>query len=359
MKLETINIFLDTSVFEENNFLNSTKLKNLIRHAEEQTIKLYSSDIAITEIKERIRKRIIRAKTEIKKFRNQKPKSVEIFRNSETYDCFDKIWNIDYKNEEKEICSKIDLLVRETPIILIPTDGVDISVIFKKYFNNKAPFKEGEKKNEFPDAFILASIDHWCKINDSKMIIVSLDNDWLNYESDFIIKLKELDNLLTLIVDHKEISDKERRLTFIDKIYSENISELENKLEIHLDDSTNINTGEADLEKFEITEFIWLDYNIIEHKEEYAELKATVQLKVKIWLSYQDFESGYYDREEDIWYFVETVTDTIEKEIEIPVTIEISYDIDSEEFSIDLGSINDDNDIDIDYDTLGIKEMYQ
>jgi hypothetical protein len=359
MKLETINIFLDTSIFEKNNFLNSNKINSLIKHAEEKIVLLYSSEIAITEMKERIKKKIQKAKSEIKKFRNQKPKPVEIFRNTDTYESFDKIWNIDYEKEEKEICSKIDTLVSNTPIVLIPTEGVDISVIFNSYFKNKAPFKEGEKKYEFPDAFILASIDSWCKLNASKMIIVSSDNDWLNYESDFIIKFNDLDNLLKNITDHKEIADKERRLEFINRVYEENESKLENDLKVHLDDSTNINTGEADLDKFEITNFEWSDYIITDHEEEFAELKTTVKLNIKAWISYQDFDTGYYDKEDDIWHFVETVHDTFEEEIEIPVTIGISYDIDSEDYEIIFESINDDKYIDIDYDIFGYKEMYQ
>lgn len=149
MKLDTQNIFLDTSTFEQNNFLVGKKLNSLLKHTNDNTITIFSSAIAIKELKERVRKKITKAKSEIKKFRNTKPKSVEIFRNTETYQIFNQVWGIKFAEEIEQINLKIDNLIENTPIHLIETNGIDIDEIFNKYFNNKAPFKEGDKNMNF------------------------------------------------------------------------------------------------------------------------------------------------------------------------------------------------------------------
>ena len=65
MKLDTQNIFLDTSTFEQNNFLIGKKLNTLLNHTGDNSINVFSSEIAIKELKERVRKKIAKAKAEI------------------------------------------------------------------------------------------------------------------------------------------------------------------------------------------------------------------------------------------------------------------------------------------------------
>ena len=50
------------------------------------------------------------------------------------------------------------------------------------YFLHCAPFKElGNKKNEFPDAIALLSLQSWAEENNENLLAVSLDNDWKNF----------------------------------------------------------------------------------------------------------------------------------------------------------------------------------
>jgi hypothetical protein len=358
MKLDTQNIFLDTSTFEQNNFLIGKKLNTLLNHTGDNSINVFSSEIAIKELKERVRKKIAKAKAEIKKFRNTKPKSVEIFRNTETYEIFDQVWKIKFDDEVEKINLKIDDLIKNTPIQLIETNGIDIDEVFNKYFNNKAPFKEGDKKYEFPDAFILASIEKWCIENNSKMIIISNDKDWLNYESKFIIKIKELDELLIKIANHKEITLKEQKLEFIQKIYSTSFEHLEKELNEFIENHGYLDTGEADLIKYEISEFVWGKHDITDLGEEYAKLKANVNIKIKVWVSYEDYSKGYYDNEDNVWHFVETIKDTFEKEIEVPIRLEVVFELESKDYDINIETLNNDETIRLELNIYG-KEMFE
>ena len=54
---------------------------------------------------------------------------------------------------------------------------VDAATVFQKYFQKKPPFGPGKKKEEFPDAFVLTSIEDWCSWKNQKIYVVSTDGD--------------------------------------------------------------------------------------------------------------------------------------------------------------------------------------
>ena len=61
-------------------------------------------------------------------------------------------------------------------------DYVLVSELIQKYFNAEPPFsKEGKKKNEFPDAIALISLEKWANEEQTKIIVVTADNDWKSF----------------------------------------------------------------------------------------------------------------------------------------------------------------------------------
>jgi hypothetical protein len=297
------------------------------------------------------------SKSKWKKYRNEKPEV--IFRNTDTISIFEKLWSIDFQKEIETIHKNIDIVFNKTPIHLIDSSGVEIDLVFEKYFNNEAPFKEGLKKNEFPDAFILATIDFWCSTNNEKMIIVSSDDDWLKYKSERLIKIKELDELLNQITIHKEIALKERRLQYIENTYLASKPKLEQDLKNYFVNSAYFDTGDADLQDFEILKINWGEYIITELEEEYAKLKTEITIQIKANVTYEDYENGYYDKEDDEWYYLETINETITRELKLPVTISLSYDMENNDYEINFEILNNDKPIDLDYDRFGHEEIFK
>ena len=58
----------------------------------------------------------------------------------------------------------------------------EMKSLIDMYFQNLAPFKEsGNKKNEFPDAIALLSLQYWVEKNNKNLLAVSMDNDWKNF----------------------------------------------------------------------------------------------------------------------------------------------------------------------------------
>ena len=66
---------------------------------------------------------------------------------------------------------------------IAPVEGaVSLADVVRRYFNATSPFsrKEG-KKNEFPDALALLSLETWAEANNTLVMVLSRDNDWMDY----------------------------------------------------------------------------------------------------------------------------------------------------------------------------------
>jgi hypothetical protein len=66
---------------------------------------------------------------------------------------------------------------------IAPVEGaVSLADVVRRYFNATSPFsrKEG-KKNEFPDALALLSLETWAEANNTLVMVLSRDSDWMNY----------------------------------------------------------------------------------------------------------------------------------------------------------------------------------
>lgn len=78
--------------------------------------------------------------------------------------------------------------------IIKAQEYVDIGDLIQKYFKAKPPFSTGKKKSEFPDAIALMSLEAWANKNQTKIIVVSVDNDWRDFCKNYEI-LVHLDDL--------------------------------------------------------------------------------------------------------------------------------------------------------------------
>jgi len=72
---------------------------------------------------------------------------------------------------------------------------VDFERLMSMYFETKAPFEGGKnKKNEFPDAIALISLEAWAEENDTNIIAVSGDKGWKAF-SENSDRINVIDNL--------------------------------------------------------------------------------------------------------------------------------------------------------------------
>jgi hypothetical protein len=70
--------------------------------------------------------------------------------------------------------------------VIDSSDHVDLALLMDMYFETDAPFETGkDKKNEFPDAIALLSLEGWARANDVNVIAVSQDKGWKDYTDNY------------------------------------------------------------------------------------------------------------------------------------------------------------------------------
>jgi hypothetical protein len=68
---------------------------------------------------------------------------------------------------------------------MVAADQGDMKRLIAMYFGPKAPFAESEeKKNEFPDAIALMTLEDWAKKNNKKVLAISGDKGWAQFADD-------------------------------------------------------------------------------------------------------------------------------------------------------------------------------
>jgi hypothetical protein len=92
---------------------------------------------------------------------------------------------------------------------VIPSSPVSVDELMDLYFKTLPPFEnKAEKKNEFPDAVALLSLEHWARTNDKPMLVVSKDKGWHAYakNSSWLRVVSELPHALSLFQPHTKIN---------------------------------------------------------------------------------------------------------------------------------------------------------
>lgn len=204
---------------------------------------------------------------------------------------------------EKRIKKYID----KTGLQIIPTDGIDIQKIIEKYFNRKPPFSE-KKKEEFPDALALQSLENWAVKEEKKVLVISGDNDWQEYcrDNTNLICVKTIEEALSSLYKDENFSkqllvdifsDYDKYETLMNSI-NEEIMNTSDKLSINLDVNSYFETEEEYLE----ADFVDVhfpkpeDVEIIdiEEKDKIFTFSIPAELTFHI-----DAEYGFYTGSED------------------------------------------------------------
>ena len=109
--------------------------------------------------------------------------------------------------DDAEVATKrLTSFIDKTGAEIIPATGrVGLDEIIKKYFSAEAPFAPvGSKKNEFPDAIALMSLESWAKENQTTILAVSKDGDWKRFsdDSDVIDVVEDLAEAIATFQPH-------------------------------------------------------------------------------------------------------------------------------------------------------------
>jgi hypothetical protein len=173
-------ITLDTSIFEAQGLkLESGLLKRLEQFRDSST-KLIISEVVKEEVIAHLIEKTKVAKKDIEKSLKQ-AKEYWLVEACEIENIKKTVIG---GREAKEIATeRFNRFIESTSLEIIEAKNyLIVSDLIQKYFRAEPPFSEtNKKKNEFPDAIALISLEEWANKNQTKVIVVTSDNDWKNF----------------------------------------------------------------------------------------------------------------------------------------------------------------------------------
>lgn len=308
--IETEHVFLDSSIFEEQNFTTGTKIHSLFYYAKEKAIKIHVTTISKKELFNRIEKRIIKSKSELKKLtKGFENKDTRIIKNLGFYK---KIYapTIDVRAHTIELKEKIEKLFSSSFVDTIPTKDIQLDEIVSNYYSQKPPFHNKGKQNEFIDAIILQTLENWCKKNNTKMYVLSKDEDFLGYKSDYLIIIDNISNLLEKISLYFDQSYNLKRVAQINKIIEQSTKDIEQQSEHLIREKVHLSSTNVDISDFDIKSNKIKSSKILTFRKNVTEVECLLKT-----------ELSFYIFEDDD--FLEQMPKKIIHEFEIPIFIEI------------------------------------
>lgn len=294
-------VFVDTSVFiAENFFAPSNRINAVAKLAKERKIRLVMPEITRQEIYKHI-------KSAVRQSWKAFNKDSRIFRNSTDVDKWRKDTN--EKIETDRIIGLFEKFLVETHTrILDYSYCTDAEMVFTNYFQHLKPFGEGQKKDEFPDAFALTSLEKYSEEQRQKVVVLSTDSDMNEYESKRLVH-EEYGRYISKKVAEGIALDEMSRLLRDDK--PSLIREIRNAATDYLDDFrlylTHLNLTEVSYHSINEVDvdFNEADYEIISVNDKYLELEIEPEISFKVEVDYVNYDYAVYDREDGVWYGTE------------------------------------------------------
>lgn len=192
-------ITLDTSIFDSQGLRLESGLLKQLEQFQDSSTKLIISEIVKEEILSHLIKKAQESKTSIGKSLRQIKEHWIV--EEQKIENIKEIILINHRAEE--IAGKrFNKFLKSTSLEIIKAeDNISVSELIKKYFHANPPFAEsGKKKNEFPGAIALMSLETWAINHKTKIIVISSDHDWNNFceNSEYLVAINDLGQALGL-----------------------------------------------------------------------------------------------------------------------------------------------------------------
>lgn len=131
---------------------------------------------------------------------------------------------------------------------VVGAERVEMKPILDRYFKNEPPFASKGKKNEFPDAIALLSLESWAKEKGKKILAVSNDDDWKTFAKD----CQHID----------VVEDLAKAMALLNELAEETVPRAEAVLyAIRAEDDNAVSTLQARLEFAVESEFPYLEFD--------------------------------------------------------------------------------------------------
>lgn len=321
------HIFIDTSVLQQESFFKeNSRITKLLQLAEKGYLKIL---LPIITEREWLKHFIDNADPKVKV--SEADRKLSLFGNNEKAADFlaqlkTVINSYKFSDEAESIFNE---KINNGGVVRINYSQFEstLQTVFEKYFRQEKPFGSNGKSKEFPDAFVLASLEKYAKENGIEHVMVfSLDKDMTDYNSDVLkVELigKYLDDLLVNRIP--DADEKEKQQKDIGKLFQyihagkpEFESMLRGKVLEYLNDTdvyvthfmyAEIEDVESVNISFDLTE---KDMEIISIDNEYIEAVCFPEVDGSADVRHFCEDESIWDSEEKEWFYEKYETDNVE-----------------------------------------------
>ena len=365
---------IDTSVFDQLEIKFEKGLLKKLEQFKTSPTSLILSEVIINEINAHLIEKIDDAKKHVNKAIKSSDGYLTV--NDQTLKKIEQYLIGNNEKTENLSKEKIKRLLDNTGAIVVPFNNVTLQEIVENYFNHVPPFAaNGKKKNEFPDAIALKSLEKWASDGAAKKILaVSTDPDWAKFGENSS-SIDVVNNLGDALAIFQPQNDLYAFASTISKHITENTDNfLSNHLQTFLADeissldllpeATSGYHYEADYVEGVFNEFEYLtredgsaDLKLIESDEEHISIEIGISVSctascefdfiVKDWVDKDYVKIGSNNVEQDFTFDTSVIVTLLGDFTQIP-NIE-DLDIDNVELLdhpkyIDFGEIEPDFD---------------
>jgi hypothetical protein len=332
--LERVNIYLDTTVFKTANFhYDTVTFKQLIALAKRGKAVIHLTTITMCEVQAHIRRDVEKAVSAIRHSR----KEARILRNIQDEKFYWLFQDVDVDKQYTAIYSLFTEFITQIQANFIPIQLADIEEVFRKYFASQPPFSAGEKKAEFPDAFVVQAILQWCERAGENMYIISGDGDMaaVGQEEEQLIVFAKLEEILNLFsLEDKDIS------AYAIAAFESLLDDIKDRTEKQFDWLGFIlQDEEGDIDNVEADAVEILDKYLVMAGEMRAIFTVDVEVEFSADITYGDMANSFYDGEEGTYVHLEYITETIERTEQVVVEVQLAYELNKDPNTAQLISV--------------------
>lgn len=180
-------ITIDTNIFRKNSWNLESGLLAQLAQFREGSVQFVMSEVVVREIFKYLKIEAKKAVEALEKARHESRKTgLMPAKASEQLDMLVKL----AKPVEEAAKTRLDTYAATTGMTTIPAIHANMEELIARYFGPLAPFEtSGKKKNEFPDAIALMSMEKWAVDEGKRILAISNDKGW----SDFARDSKQID----------------------------------------------------------------------------------------------------------------------------------------------------------------------
>ena len=322
MELESRKVFIDTQAFVRMGLnFNHPALQSFFELCKNGSLTHLTTTVVKREVESKIRDSIKGALSSLQDFR-RKARMLEAIEDDKIKVLFSKIQEEDVYKKALSVFD--DFIVRSNSKV-ITASGIDAEEIVNLYFERKAPFGDGKKKAEFPDAITLSSI--LVELGKERAYVISDDPDLKKFCDDQpqLICIETLDKFLDLYNEH------ESAITELVKTYLSSITtHIKQKIQEFINDAGAYNKEPWDgseVDYFKVTKVWDFEPSVVLVDEEECLITFDVDVDYEYTVTGPDFVNTIYDNESDQTYTFGSTSHTGATSSAFTVELGFTYDL--------------------------------